>query len=61
MDLKELTDAAVDCIFENTNTDQIRKPEVLQFYESVKEQWDRNRRLSDAQKLALGRIWDRIP
>jgi hypothetical protein len=60
MKLEELTDAAIDHIIAGMNTDRLSEWEK-QFFESVSEQWEQHRKLSDKQKEVLGRIWDRQP
>lgn len=60
MKAEELTDVAISYIMANSVTDHMSDWEK-QFFESVSEQWDRNRRLSDKQKEILGRIWDKQP
>jgi hypothetical protein len=60
MKQEELTDEAIDFIVEGMNTSFLNEWEN-QFFESVSEQWQRNRRLSDKQKEILGRIWDKQP
>jgi len=60
MRLEELTDSAVDYIMDGMVTDYLSDWE-RNFFESVSEQWARNRRLSDKQKEILGDIWDKQP
>lgn len=60
MELHELTDDAIDYILENVNTSKCNLKD-RQFVESVADQWDRKRWLSDGQKQWLGDIWDRQP
>lgn len=60
MELDELTDSSIDYIISGMNTDYLTNWE-RQFFESVSDQWSRNRRLSDKQKLVLGDIWDKQP
>ncbi len=60
MKLAELTDKAIDYILARTNTDILTDWEKT-FFESVSEQWERSRSLSDKQKEVLGRIWDKQP
>ena len=60
MNLSELTDKSVDYIYANLDTSRLNDWE-RNFVESTSEQWDRKRWLSDDQKLALGRIWDKQP
>jgi hypothetical protein len=60
MKQEELTDQAIDYIVSGINVDHLSAWE-LSFYESVSDQWHRNRRLSDRQKEVLGNIWDKQP
>lgn len=60
MKQEELTDSAIDYIFENYEPTLLTKWE-LTFIESVEDQWKRNRRLSERQKEILGNIWDKQP
>lgn len=60
MKLEELTDKAIDYIIENMDVDCLTKWE-RGFLESMTDQWERSRRLSDAQKIKLGEIWDVQP
>ena len=57
---EELTDSAVDYIMDGMVIDHLSDWE-RNFFESVSEQWARNRRLSDKQKEILGDIWDKQP
>lgn len=57
MNLEELTASAIDYIIANMDSDRLTDWEK-QFFESISDQWERNRRLSDKQKLRLGEIWD---
>lgn len=57
---EELTENAIDHIMGNAVTDHMNDWEK-DFFTSVSEQWDRNRRLSEKQKEILGRIWDKQP
>lgn len=59
MELNELTDKAIDYILDGLENASLNKWE-LDFYESVKDQWERRRSLSDKQKETLGRIWDKV-
>lgn len=60
MRLEELTDKAIDYIMDGMLTDHLSDWEK-NFFESVSEQWTRNRKLSDKQKEILGNIWDKQP
>jgi hypothetical protein len=60
MKADELTDDAIQYIFDHTDTGQLTDWE-LSFFESVGDQWDRYRKLSDRQKEVLGSIWDKQP
>jgi hypothetical protein len=57
MRLEELTDDAIDYIFENLDDTKFDKWQ-RGFVPSVRDQWERNRSLSDKQREALGRVWD---
>ena len=57
---EELTDTAIDYIISLMNTDCLTDWEKS-FFESVSEQWERHRKLSQKQKEVLGRIWDKQP
>lgn len=58
MELSELTDKAIDYILDGLENANLNKWE-LNFYESIKDQWERRRQLSDKQKEILGQIWDK--
>lgn len=60
MKSEELTDDAIDYIIENMELVHLNQWEQS-FYESICDQWQRRRSLSEAQKLKLGSIWDRQP
>ena len=60
MNHEELTDEAIDYILEGIQTDHLNDWE-RSFVESIGDQWQRNRRLSDKQKEVLGKLWDRQP
>lgn len=60
MKAEEFTDKAIDYIISGMNTDFLSDWEKG-FFESVSEQWQRNRSLSEKQKEVLGRIWDKQP
>ena len=60
MNHEELTDEAIDYILEGIQTDRLNDWE-RNFVESIGDQWQRNRRLSDKQKEVLGKLWDRQP
>ena len=57
---EELDDKAIDFIVDGVNTDFLNDWE-REFFESVSEQWNKNRRLSEKQREILGRIWDKQP
>jgi hypothetical protein len=60
MELHELTDKAIDYILDELEAPtKPLSPSTQSFVESIADQWRRNRRLSDPQKEALGKIWDR--
>ena len=58
MELHELHNGAIDQIIEGMNTDKL-SPWELKFFESISDQWERTRDLSDKQKQVLGTIWDK--
>ena len=58
--LSEMDDKAICYIFEHADVERMYKWEKS-FFESVEDQWMRNRRLSDRQKEVLGQIWDKQP
>jgi hypothetical protein len=58
MELSELTDKAIDYILDGLENAGLTLWE-LNFYESVKDQWERRHSLSDKQKEVLGKIWDK--
>lgn len=58
MKQEELTDKAIDYILDGLENASLNEWE-LNFYESVKDQWERNRHLSERQKEILGQIWDK--
>lgn len=58
MELGELTDKAIDYMLPQLADARLSAWEKS-FVESVTDQWERNRRLTDNQKLKLGEIWDR--
>lgn len=60
MKAEELTDSAIDYIVKGMNTDFLTDWEKG-FFESVSEQWDRRRSLSEKQREILGRLWDKQP
>lgn len=60
MKSEELTDSAIEYILDGLDYSRLSKWEES-FCESVKDQWDRNHRLSDRQKEILGQIWDKQP
>lgn len=58
MNLDELTPDAIDYILAQINTSRQSKW-VQDFVDSIADQWERKRYLTDNQKLKLGEIWDR--
>lgn len=60
MKLDELTEQSIDYILDNINVDCLNNWEN-NFIESIAEQWESRRSLSDKQKEVLGRIWDKQP
>lgn len=57
---EEMTNTGVDYIIAGMNTDYLTEWEKS-FFESVSEQWEKHRKLSEKQKEVLGRIWDKQP
>lgn len=57
---EELDDKAIDFILDGMNTDFLTDWE-REFFGSVSEQWNKQRRLSEKQREILGRIWDKQP
>lgn len=60
MELDEMTEKAIGYIFENIEWVRLSKWETS-FVESIQDQWERRRTLSERQKEILGQIWDRQP
>jgi hypothetical protein len=60
MELNELTDEAIDHILFTIELASLSEWEI-DFIESVANQWERSRFLSEKQKLKLGQIWDKQP
>ena len=58
MTLDEMTDDAIDYIFDNLQWDELDQWETG-FCESCHSRWERYRELSDRQKEVLGAIWDK--
>jgi hypothetical protein len=56
---EELTDDAIDYILANLAADTRLTKWERGFVESVTDQWDRDRSLSEKQKEVLGKIWDK--
>jgi hypothetical protein len=57
---EELTDEAIDYICAGMCVDELSAWE-RSFFESVADQRERRRSLSDRQKEILGQIWDKQP
>lgn len=63
MELSELTDKAIDYMLPELISQENRKklsPWEWSFIESITDQWERRRKLSDRQKEILGSIWDKV-
>lgn len=60
MKLEELTDTAIDYIFEHMDAKLLSDWE-RGFVESTQDRWERVRKMTDRQKEVLGEIWDRQP
>jgi hypothetical protein len=65
---EELTDDAIDYILANLEDTMRMGPQHGElndwergFVESVSDQWERSRSLSEKQKEILGKIWDKQP
>ena len=56
---EELTDDAIDYMLPVLEHEDRLTNWEANFIESISEQWDRNRSLSEKQKEVLGKIWDR--
>lgn len=56
---EELTNDAIDYILDNLIDERRLTAWEKSFVESVNDQWERNRRLSERQKEILGNIWDK--
>lgn len=61
MKIEELTDKAIDYIISGLEDSPRLSDWEKNFLESVSDQWNRNRSLSDNQKMKLGEIWDKQP
>jgi hypothetical protein len=59
MRLEELTDDAIDYILDNLAIERRLSKWEAEFVSSITDQWERSRRLTDAQKEKLGEVWDR--
>jgi hypothetical protein len=59
MELSELTDKAIDYILPQLEVELRLTEWEKDFIESVSDQWNRRRWMSDRQKQVLGQIWDR--
>jgi hypothetical protein len=61
MELYELTDKAIDQIYREIDTEDPRiNAWEHNFLENTAMWWERTRKLSDDQKLTLGKIWDKL-
>lgn len=56
---EELTDEALDYIIANLEHEDRLTAWETSFVESISNQWDRDRHLSERQKETLGKIWDK--
>jgi hypothetical protein len=60
MELSGLTDKSIDYILSYLETEIHNMTEWEKgFVESIADQWNRRRTLSDKQKITLEQIWDR--
>ena len=59
MEQSEMTDKAIDYILSGLEDERRLSEWERNFIESISDQWNRNRRLSDKQKEVLGKIWDK--
>ena len=57
--IEEMDDAAVDFILDALSSEDRLSAWERSFVESIRDQWDRNRSLSERQKECLGNIWDK--
>lgn len=56
---EELTDEAIDYILANLEAEDRLTKWEQGFIESISNQWERDRHLSEKQKDTLGKIWDK--
>lgn len=56
---EELTDEAIDYIIANLEADDRLTKWEQGFVESISNQWELHRSLSDKQKETLGKVWDK--
>lgn len=59
MDLEELTDKAIVYILDQLASETRLTEWEKGFVESVSDQWERRRSLSEKQREILGKIWDK--
>ena len=61
MELSELDEKGLNYIFANVDLDDRRITKWERgFIESVADQWERKKFLTDRQKETLGKIWDKL-
>jgi hypothetical protein len=60
MELNEITEKAIDYMLGELADNLKLTSWEKNFVESVSDQWERTRRLSDKQREVLGRIWDKV-
>jgi hypothetical protein len=60
MDLSEITDKAIDYMLGELADNLKLTSWEKNFVESISDQWERKRFLTDKQKETLGRIWDKV-
>jgi hypothetical protein len=61
MTLDEMTDDAIDYIYNNITENVGLSEWECAFLDSTEDQWHRKRWLSDRQKEILGQIWEKMP
>ncbi len=60
MELSEITDKAIDYMLSELADNLKLTSWEKDFVESITDQWERRRSLSDKQKEILGRIWEKV-
>jgi hypothetical protein len=57
---EELTNEAIDYILSHLESEMRLGQWEKNFVESISDQWNNRRSLSDRQKEVLGKIWDKV-